>query len=211
MLSPLEKRSVIESTRAGAPRRVTTRAATESSPDPRRQRTGSPACTTASAFTAARASVLPPDSQSNTPPHRAPNASELTPPRTRQRQNPDAPTITVRRVASRPTTATRRSKRRPRRVSSATQSPAGMSPATSSGGRLSHAAAESAADDGDGGALVAYQSALPSGGGANQASAPFVTARGAPNTAVSPCRTTSGAARTISRISPSVAGARDPS
>jgi len=114
-------------------------------------------------------------------------------------------------VPSRPTIAFRRSNRRPRRVSSATQSPAGTSPATSSGGRLSHAAADNAAETGDGGAPVAYQSALPSGGGANSASAPFVAERGGPNTAVSPCSTTSGASWTIFRMSDSFAGPSEPS
>src|SRR5688500_1566548 len=201
IFSPAVKRSDTESTRTGAPRRVMTTVTSESSPAPRRQRTGSPPGTMASPFTAARASVRPAESQSNRPPHRAPKASEPTPPRTRQRQKPDAPTITVRRGDSRPTIALRLSRRRPRRVSSATQSPAGTSSATSSGGKLSHAAAERGPATGDGGALVGYQSALPSAGGDNSASAPLVAVRGGPNTAVSPCRTTSGASRMMVRIS----------
>ena len=72
MVAPLEKRSVIESVRAGVPRRAMEIDTILSVAAPRRHRTGAPARNTPASGTTARLSLRPAASQSNIVPNSVP-------------------------------------------------------------------------------------------------------------------------------------------
>src|SRR4051812_26290001 len=81
-----EKRSVIESVRAGVPRRTSVNDTVVSVGEPRLQRSGAPARNTPASGTTGRRSLRPAASQSNRVPKNAPYASARWPPRNLQRQ-----------------------------------------------------------------------------------------------------------------------------